>query len=292
MIIGLALGTVIGVGLAVAFWGFFPPRKPLNIRLNELEQFDDSHNSKSILRHRLGSVAAKLSWHGGSRRHRVERDLRIVGQSAEEMAVTKLVMLLLGVGLPIGVWIISWLGHVWISPTLVATASLLTGGLLFVVPDLSLRERARNRHRELLQQISVYLDLVSLHLAGGAGLDRALEESAAQGMAWGFVEFKRVLAQAKLTNESPWTAFEKLGQELGSPELEELGSWLFLAGYSGSRVRSSLQIKARGLRERALHEAETRAQQATERMSLPVVLMFSGFLGLIGYPALAALTSA
>ena len=47
--------------------------------------------------------------------------------------------------------------------------------------------------------------------------------------------------------------------------------------------------QGRGLRERALNEAEIEAQQATEHMSLPVVLMFSGFLGLIGYPAIAAI---
>jgi len=34
-----------------------------------------------------------------------------------------------------------------------------------------------------------------------------------------------------------------------------------------------------------LAEAETTAQAATEKMSLPVVLLFAGFLCFIGYPA-------
>lgn len=292
MIVGLALGTAMGVGFAIAFWGFFPPREPLKVRLSELDQPAGNRHQAGACRSQLGEVAARLCRHLGLRGHRAERDLRVVGQSAEELAVAKLGMLLLGSGLPVGVWIISWLGRVWISPVLVVVVSILVGGLLFLVPDLSLRERARHRRRELLHQLSGFLDLVSLHLSGGKGMERALAESAAQGTAWGFVEFKRALRQAQLANEPPWTAFEKLGQDLGSTELEELAAWLYLAGTSGSRVRSSLQVKARGLRERTLNEAETQAQQATERMSLPVVLMFSGFLGLIGYPAIAALVGA
>lgn len=292
MIVGLALGITMGLGVALAFWGFFPPREPLKIRLSELDQPTDNRGQKGTLRNGLAPAAAKLSKSLKFRGHRAERDLRVVGQSAEELAVAKLGMLLLGSGLPVGVWIISWLGQVWISPVLVAMVSIFAGGLLFFVPDLSVRERARNRRRELLHHVSAYLDLVSLHLTGGSGMERALADSAAQGTGWGFVEFRRALRQAQLANEPPWTAFEKLGQDLGSAELEELAAWLYLAGTSGSRVRSSLHVKARGLRERALNEAETQAQQATERMSLPVVLMFSGFLGLIGYPAVAALVSA
>lgn len=291
MIGGLALGTTMGIGLAVAFWGFFPPREPLKIRLSELDLPTDDHQGRARY-NRLLQVAGRLSRHLGLRGHRADQDLRVVGRSREELAVAKLGMMLLGAGLPVGVWLISWLGRVWISPLLVVVVSILAGGLFFLVPDLSLREKARNRRRELRHQISAYLDLVSLHLSGGKGMERALADSAAQGKAWGFVELQRALRQAHLANEPPWTAIEKLGQDLGSTELEELAAWLYLAGTSGSRVRSSLHTKARGLRERALNESETQAQQATERMSLPVVLMFSGFLGLIGYPAIAALVSA
>jgi tight adherence protein C len=39
------------------------------------------------------------------------------------------------------------------------------------------------------------------------------------------------------------------------------------------------------LRTHQLAEAETADQAATERMSLPVVLLFAGFLLFLGYPA-------
>ena len=58
-----------------------------------------------------------------------------------------------------------------------------------------------------------------------------------------------------------------------------------LAGTEGARVRASLAAKAASLRTHELAEAETADQAATERMSLPVVLLFAGFLLFLGYPA-------
>lgn len=289
MTVGLAIGTMIGLGLTAALWGLYPPREPLQVRLGELSQPVDLNSQSETHRDRIGRAAAQSLGRLAFQGRRVERDLRAAGQSPESLALAKLGMLVLGVGLPVGVWIIAWLAQAWISPTVVVLASILAGSLFFFVPDLSLREKARKRRQELRNQISTYLDIVGLHLSGGSGMERALAEAADQGSAWGFVEIQRVLRQAQLANEPPWTALERLGRDFGSSELEELAAWLMLAGTSGSRVRSSLHIKARGLRERALNEAEIDAQQATEHMSLPVVLMFSGFLGLIGYPAFAAI---
>lgn len=291
MTVGLALGTVIGLGLAMVFWGLFPPREPLQNRLNALDQPANGNPPAQTHRERLGRVAAQLFGRWALKGPGVECNLRVAAQSLEQLAVAKLGMVILGAGLPVGVWTMAWLARVWISPGLVIMASALTGGLFFLVPNLSLRENARKRRRELRHQLSTYLDLVGLHLSGGSGIERALADSAAQGSAWGFVEIQKTLGQAQLANEPPWTALERLGRDFGSTDLEELAAWLRLAGTSGSRVRSSLHVKAQGLRERALNEAETAAQQATEHMSLPVVLMFSGFLGLIGYPAIAAILS-
>ena len=50
-------------------------------------------------------------------------------------------------------------------------------------------------------------------------------------------------------------------------------------------MRASLGAKAVSLRAHQLAEAEGAAEAATEKMSLPVVLLFAGFLCFIGFPA-------
>ena len=79
----------------------------------------------------------------------------------------------------------------------------------------------------------------------------------------------------------------RLGDALGVEVLVELGAVLDLAGTEGARVRASLVAKAAALRAHAHSEQEAAAAAATERMSLPVVMLFAAYLVFIGYPALA-----
>jgi hypothetical protein len=59
-----------------------------------------------------------------------------------------------------------------------------------------------------------------------------------------------------------------------------------LAGEQGAKVRVSLAAQADALRSRQVSEIEAAAQAATERMGVPTVLLFTGFIALLGYPAL------
>ena len=66
----------------------------------------------------------------------------------------------------------------------------------------------------------------------------------------------------------------------------ELAASITLAGTEGAKVKTSLAAKAATLRAHQLAAAESQAQAATERMSLPLVLLFAGFLLLVGFPAI------
>ena len=107
----------------------------------------------------------------------------------------------------------------------------------------------------------------------------------ASASGWAFAYLRRALDHARLARETPWAALGRLGQELGIGELSELAASVALAGTEGAKVRASLAAKAASLRTHELAEAETADQAATERMSLPVVLLFAGFLLFFGYPA-------
>jgi len=62
-----------------------------------------------------------------------------------------------------------------------------------------------------------------------------------------------------------------------------------LAGEQGAKIKASLGAKAASLRGQQLARAEAAAHAASERMAVPNVVMFVGFLAFAGYPALVSI---
>jgi len=169
--------------------------------------------------------------------------------------------------------------------TLPLWSCLLLGALGFATPTLIVRSEAAARRREFTHSLGAFLDLVVIGLAGGAGVDGALEQAGRIGQGWAFERIRHALAVARITRTTPWSALAELGDRLGVPVLREVAAALGLAGTEGAKVRQSLASKASALRLRELTDAEAAAGAATEQMSLPVLVMFAGFLLFIGYPA-------
>jgi Flp pilus assembly protein TadB len=155
----------------------------------------------------------------------------------------------------------------------------------FLYPSLALRSKAAERRRSFRHAFSAFLDVVSISLAGGRGVESALYDAAESGQGWAFAELRRALLEARLLGETPWRGMARLGQLLAVPELGELAASASLAGEEGARVRNSLAAKAKSLRLRGLTDIEAAAQSASERMSLPIVALMLGFIVFIAYPA-------
>ncbi|MFV0526584.1 MAG: hypothetical protein ACK5RL_19025 [Acidimicrobiales bacterium] len=160
-------------------------------------------------------------------------------------------------------------------------------GWLWAVPDL--HQDAESARRSLRHAVAAYLELVTILLAGGAGPDSAMYAAVEVGRGPAFRQLRSALAIAQVRQEPPWVALGQLGRRLGVPELVDLAAAMSLAG-GGAQVRSTLATKAVSIRRADLAAVEARAQSRSETMALPVVLMFTGFLILLGYPALAALS--
>ncbi|APC38349.1 type II secretion protein F [Nocardiopsis dassonvillei] len=168
-------------------------------------------------------------------------------------------------------------GGMWVAFALV----------VWFAPDMSLRDEADKRREQMRRALASFADLVVVSLAGGAGVNGALADAGAAGNGWAMARIRESLREAVLMRQPPWTALRDLGERYDTPEFAELSASLQLAGADGARIRSSLAAKARTLRTQFLSEMDAEAQSATERMSLPVVLLFAGFLALLGYPAMS-----
>jgi tight adherence protein C len=293
----LLLGLTCGLAAFVAWRALFPPAPPLSAAIERLQrrnafatvhtELDDDHDTTDLLGRTLGATVGRLLTSLGLRLDRLEPDLRLVGRTLEQHLGTKVLVAFVGLALPQAVVLLTQLAGAPMGLALPAVASVALGVVFFFVPDITLRSEAADRRDAFRHALGSFLDLVVISLAGGAGVESALRDAASIGRGWAFAQLRGALDGAALTGETPWSALTRLGDELGVAELAELSSSVSLAGTEGAKVRDSLGVKATSLREHALAEAESEAQASTERMALPVVLLFVGFLLLIGYPAVS-----
>lgn len=155
----------------------------------------------------------------------------------------------------------------------------------WLVPVRQVSTAARIRRSDMDLAVAVYLDLVNVLLAGGAGVETAMLAAAGAGDGWSFEQIRLALARAQSARRSYWDSLRELGQRTQVDSLEEVAHSVQLAGEHGARIRLSLAAKAHALRARNLARLEHEAEQRTERMGLPMVVLFLGFILLVGYPA-------
>ena len=173
--------------------------------------------------------------------------------------------------------------NVSMTSALVILSSVAAVG--FFLPDSQIRSKAKTRRQDFLHAFSSYLDLVNVLLAGGAGTETALIAAAEAGDGWSFAEIRSALTRARSSRRSPWAELANLGTTYNIAEISEVAGSVQLAGEHGARIRLSLSARADSLRNRHMGEIEAEAQSATERMGIPMVLLFIAFIALIGYPA-------
>lgn len=152
-------------------------------------------------------------------------------------------------------------------------------------PQSRTRSTAESARGDMDLAVAVFLDLVNVLLAGGAGVETSMLAAASAGDGWAFDQIRLALARAQSSRTSYWDALSNLGAQLRVESLEDVAHSVQLAGEHGARVRLSLAAKAQAIRARNLARIEHEAEQRTEHMGLPIVTLFVGFILLVGYPA-------
>lgn len=287
MSIAILLGIGFGTGLMLLLDGLIPARRSLAMALARLHRprARGAREQSDTLLIRFAGRPLGRTRLAGRLVARSARDLRVTGRSGDELLANQGLCALVGLlwaPATVGIMRAGGVSVSLLLPLWCSFAFAITG---FCVPLLGLKASATERRSGFRHALSAFLDLVAVSLAGGAGVEHALSSSAQGGRGWAFAEIRQALAEARLMSEPPWTGLAQLGTDLGVPELNELAASATLAGDEGARVRSSIAAKARSIRIRGLAEAESAAQSANERMSLPIVLLMLGFVVFLGYPA-------
>jgi tight adherence protein C len=285
-------GVLVGAGVWLAWTALRPTPEPLDVALARIgrdpselhapggEAVDrDTRLGRYLLR-RLPALARAVD--GGS------TDLRIVGRTPEEQAARVGAYTLFALVLGPWVALVAWIVGAELPAFVPGGVTLVGIAVGLVAPFTGLRREATTRRTTFVHALSSWCDVVVMTLAAGRGVEQAMETAARSGRGWAFAEMRAALQAGYVRGETPWHALGRLGTELGVADLAELASTVAMAGEEGAAVRDTVAAKARTIRERMTTDTEMEATAATERMSLPSVLLVLGFLVFLGFPAVDA----
>jgi Flp pilus assembly protein TadB len=221
---------------------------------------------------------------------RRQHDLVVTRTTVEQHVTAKLAWAMAGFALvPILAALATAVGlRLAVGPLVVLAVAAAAGG--FLVPELGLSERAKSARAGFRHAYGAYLDLVDVMTAAGMGPEAALHGAADAGDGWAFEQLRAALDAARHSRSlSVWAALGDLGRRLGVVELAQLAASASLVDSEGARIRDSLAAQAETLRAAQLAEVEAHAETVTERMSVPLVVLLTGFLIFIAYPGVVTI---
>jgi tight adherence protein C len=287
MTVALLAGALLGLGVMLTVSGFLRQPIILDVGLRRIHAPTVDRRANVFSSWRVRTLGASWQTSGLARRLLLgtEPDLAITNTSAAEHLTQRITFAILGLFWAPATAALIALAGASVPFAVPLWASLFLAPIGFLYPSIYLRSTANARRRSLRHALSSFLDLVSIALSGGRGIDGALSEGAAAGDGWAFEQFRDALLRARLMGTTPWSGLAELGDRLDLPELKELAASAELGGAEGARVRASIAAKARALRLRGLTDVEAAAQSASEKMSLPIVGLMVGFIIFLGYPA-------
>ncbi len=163
---------------------------------------------------------------------------------------------------------------------------VIAAGLAPLLVHARAMERAADLHLTLRHQLSAFVDMVTMLLAGNAGHEGALAQAAQAGDGRLFRELRRRMREAGATGRSFIDALDPVANDFDLPELTQIASTGRLAAAEGAPVARSLAAKCATLRSTLAADQEAAARVRTDKVTPPLVGMTVLFMAVIIFPAL------
>ncbi|MEY9988086.1 hypothetical protein ABIE67_000118 [Streptomyces sp. V4I8] len=212
-------------------------------------------------------------------------NLALLGQGPGQFMLKKTALAGLGLLCPVVAtipWIIAGVSLPFYVP---AGVGLLIAGLLFITPDLAVRDQAKRAREEFAHALSAYLDLVALKRAADAGPAEALEKAAEVGEGWPFLYLQGALRRARLEKIPPYEALMQLAQEYDLPVLDDVADIMRGSATDGAAVYKALRARSAALNAELLADQAAEANAASEKMTAPGALLAVLVMLLMAFPA-------
>jgi Flp pilus assembly protein TadB len=217
-----------------------------------------------------------------------DRALATLGRSRRQHTLLLAIAVAVGVGTPLVALGVGQAGRLISVPMVVPPALAAVGSLVAVaVVQRSTLEAVTAIRGDLRHQLTAYLDVVTMLIAGDTGHETALEQAARIGDGRLFAELRRSLREFGARGQSLVGALDDVARRCGLDELEQIAAALGLAAADGAPVVRSLTARTATLRSAAASQQEMEARLRTSRLTGPIVGMSLVFMAVVVYPALA-----
>ncbi|GAA3898906.1 type II secretion system F family protein [Streptomyces lannensis] len=212
-------------------------------------------------------------------------NLALLGQGPGAFMLKKTALAALGLLCPVIAtipWLVAGVSLPFYIPTGVG---LLIAALLFITPNLAVRDQAKRAREEFAHALSAYLDLVALKRAADAGPSEALEKAAEVGEGWPFLYLQSALRRARLEKIPPYQALAELSAEYDLPVLTDVADIMRGSATDGAAVYKALRARTAALNAELLADQAAEANAASEKMTAPGALLAILVMLLMAFPA-------
>jgi tight adherence protein C len=229
----------------------------------------------------------RLVYRGRTFPGEVLADLRLVQRPPEAHAAMLVAAGAVGLfGPAILVGLGQVVGLVSLGAVLPGVFALAAAALAPVFLHITMRTQAATIRRDLRYQLSAYLDVVTMLLAGNVGNEGSLRQAAQAGDGRLFIELRHRILVAETSNRSLVSALARLGDDLQLLELQQIAASAALGASAGAPVARSLAAKCATLRSALSSEQEAEARVRTGKITVPLVGMSVLIMAAVIYPAL------
>jgi len=155
----------------------------------------------------------------------------------------------------------------------------------FFLPGLTLRDKRKNREKDILRMLPVYLDFFTMTVQAGMNLSGAITQAVEKGpkgiLNW---ELQRVIRDMK-AGMSRLEALRAMAERLDVKELTTFVSAVAQSEKTGSSIGDTLRIQADQRRVERFQRAEKLAMEAPVKLIFPLVaFIFPMTFLIIGFP--------
>lgn len=209
----------------------------------------------------VGATLVRISPRGWI--DRLDRSLRLAGLSGR-MTVERVVVV--EVALAVGLFVFGWLVVVprlelgWL-------VTLLMAGFGFVLPNVWLSRRARERQEQIQIELPDVIDQITMSVEAGLGFEAAVARAAQSGNGAMTEELGRTIQEMQL-GISRSNALRNLADRTDVADLRSFVVTVIQSEEYGLSITKVLEVQAQELRDKRRQRAEERA------LRIPVLLIF------------------